>query len=220
MIRAACAVLLLACTGANAQVNAVDDAGTTIALARPAARIVSLAPHITEQLFAIGAGGLIVGTSEYSDYPPAAKDIARVGRAHSVDLERVAASRPDLVVIWGSGFPPAVLDAVKRLGVPVFVSEPGALETVATSLERLGALTASPAATIVAASFRTRVASLRATYASRTSVPVFYQIWAEPLMTLGAPHVLTEAIRLCGGRNVFDALAPIAPRFGRVNGAP
>lgn len=212
MIRAACALLLLACAGAGAQVQAVDDAGATIVLARPAQRIVSLSPHITEQLFAIGAGGRIVGTTEYADYPPAAKEIARVGRAHSVDLERVAAARPDLIVIWGSGFPPAVLEALKRLGAPVFVSEPGALETIATSLERLGTLTASTAAPTVAASFRERVAALRRTYASRGVVPVFYQIWAEPLMTLGGTHVLTEAIRLCGGRNVFEQLAPIAPQ--------
>lgn len=212
MTRAACAVLLLACTGARAQVTVIDDAGTRVTLAQPAQRIVSLAPHITEQLFAIGAGDRVVGTSEFSDYPAAARTIARVGRAHSVDLERVSAARPDLIVLWGSGFPPAVLDALRRLGVPVYVNEPGALESIATSLERLGVLTAHPQAARVAAQFRAGVEALRARYAARPPVRVFYQIWREPLMTLGGRHVLSEAIHLCGGRNVFAALEPIAPQ--------
>ena len=212
MIRAGCAALLLFCTGVSAQVTAVDDAGNTVTLAHPAQRIVSLAPHITEQLFAIGAGDRIVGTSEFSDYPPAAKKIPRVGRAHNVDLERVTAANPDLIVLWGSGFPPAVLEALKRLGVPVYVNEPGALESVATSLERLGVLVAQPLAGKVAAQFRSRIAALRAQYAARRPVAVFYQIWPAPLMTLGGRHVLSEAIRLCGGRNVFETLEPIAPQ--------
>jgi iron complex transport system substrate-binding protein len=212
MIRAACAALLLACGSAAAQVKAVDDAGNTIVLAHPAQRIVSLAPHITEQLFAIGAGSRIVGTTDYADYPAAAKKIPRVARAHNVDLERVAAARPDLIVVWGTGFPPAVIEALKRLGPPVYVDEPGAIDSIATSMEHLGALLAHPEADKVAAAFRTRVAALRAQYAGRTQIPVFYQIWTEPLMTLGGRHVLSEGIRLCGGRNVFEALTPIAPQ--------
>jgi iron complex transport system substrate-binding protein len=212
MIRAACAALLLACTGAVAQVKAVDDAGNTIVLAHPAQRIVSLAPHITEQLFAIGAGARIVGTTEYADYPAAAQQIPRVARAHNVDLERVAATRPDLIIVWGTGFPPAVIEALKRLGVPVYINEPGAIESIATSMEGLGALLAQPEASKVAAAFRARVAALRVKYAGRRQVAVFYQIWTEPLMTLGGRHVLSEGIRLCGGRNVFEALTPIAPQ--------
>jgi iron complex transport system substrate-binding protein len=212
MIRAACLALLLASTVAAAEVKAIDDEGTTIVLARPAQRIVSLAPHITEQLFAIGAGDRIVATTDFADYPAAARSIPRVARAHNVDLERVTAARPDLIIVWGTGFPPAVIEALKRIGVPVYVNEPGAIESIATSMERLGALVAHPEAKTVAARFRARVVALRSDYASRTPVAVFYQIWSEPLMTLGGRHVLSEAIRLCGGRNVFEDLAPIAPR--------
>ncbi|HTT09531.1 MAG TPA: cobalamin-binding protein [Burkholderiaceae bacterium] len=212
MIRALWAALLLACTGAVAEVRAVDDAGNTVVLAQPAQRIVSLAPHITEQLFAIGAGARIVGTTEYSDYPAAARRIPRIARAHNVDLERVAAAHPDLIVVWGTGFPPPVIEAIKRLGVPVYVDEPGAIESIAISMERLGVLLAHPEAAQVAAAFRARVAALQAQYAGRRQVAVFYQIWAEPLMTLGGRHVLSEGIRICGGRNVFEGLAPIAPQ--------
>lgn len=213
MIRPAFTALLYALVApAAATVSAVDDAGATIELQRPAQRIVSLAPHITEQLFAIGAGDRIVGTTEFADYPPQAQRIARVARAHAVDLERVAAARPDLIVVWGSGYPPAVIEALRRLNVPVYVNEPGTLESIATSLERLGALTGAPGAAPAAADFRARIAALRAQYAHRPPVAVFYQIWAQPLMTLGGRHALSDAIRLCGARNVFEHLAQIAPQ--------
>jgi iron complex transport system substrate-binding protein len=204
--------LLLATAPLRAAVTATDDSGQVVTLARPAQRIVALAPHITEQLFAIGAGERIVGTTEYADHPQAALSIPRVGRAHSLDLERITALQPDLIVVWGSGFPPALTEALRRLRVPVYVNEPGALDSVATSLERLGTLTAGPRAAEAAGAFRTRLAALRQQYAGRAEVRVFYQIWSQPLMTLGRPHVVTEAIGVCGGRNVFGQLAPIAPQ--------
>lgn len=209
----AAALALCVAFGARAQpVAATDDAGNRVELARPAQRIVSLAPHLTEQLFAIGAGARIVGTTEFADYPDEARRIPRVARAHSVDLERVAALAPDLIAVWGSGFPPAVVEALRRLGAPVFVSEPKSLADIAGSLERLGTLTASTGAGAVAAAFRARLDALRARYAARRPVSVFYQIWPQPLMTLSGRHALNEAIRVCGGRNVFEDLAPIAPQ--------
>jgi iron complex transport system substrate-binding protein len=196
---------------AHARIAVVDDDGRTVELAGPARRIVSLAPHLTEQLFAIGAGDLIVGTTDFADFPEAAKSLPRVARAHSVDLERVSATRPDLVLVWGSGFPPATIDALRRLGVPTFVSEPARLADIATSLERLGALTGrSPER--AAAAFNAKLAALRDRYRGRREVRVFYQVWSDPLMTLGGRHVVSEGIALCGGRNVFADLAPIAPR--------
>jgi iron complex transport system substrate-binding protein len=205
-------LLLVSATGVAQPVCAIDDSGQRIERPHPARRIVSLAPHITEQLFAIGAGDRIVATTEFADYPPQAKKIPRVARAHSVDLERVAAAKPDLIVVWGSGFPPAIIDSLRRLRVPVFISEPGSLDSIASSMERLGVLTGSRTAPQVAADFRARVASLRARYGQRTPVRVFYQIWAQPLMTLAGTHVINEAIRLCGGRNIFESLTAIAPQ--------
>jgi iron complex transport system substrate-binding protein len=204
----------LATTAALAAPRVVtDDAGHTVTLTAPAQRIVALAPHITEQLFAIGAGGRIVGTTEHADHPREAAGIQRVARAHSVDLERIAALRPDLVVVWGSGFPPATIEALRRLGPPVYVNEPGALDSIATSMERLGVLTArEDQAAHAATQFRERIDALRQRFAARAPVRVFYQVWLQPLMTLSGRHVLSEAIRVCGGRNVFEPLAPIAPQ--------
>jgi iron complex transport system substrate-binding protein len=211
---AAALVIALDCAvgiASGAEVHAVDDAGATIELARPATRIVSLAPHLTEQLYEVGAGDLVVGTTDFADYPPAAQSIPRVGRAHSVDLERIAALKPDLVLIWGSGFPPTTIDAIRRLGVPVFVSEPRTLADIASSLRRLGALTGRDGEPASAA-FESKVAAQRALYSARRPVRVFYQVWASPLMTLSNRHVIGEAIALCGGRNVFADLVPIAPQ--------
>jgi iron complex transport system substrate-binding protein len=203
--------LAIAAAPAGASLSVVDDDGATVTLPRPATRIVSLAPHLTEQLFAVGAGALVVGTTDYADYPPAALRIARVGRAHSVDLEKLAALKPDLIVVWGSGFPPALIESIRRLAVPLFVSEPRSLDDVARTLVRLGTLTGHDG-TVAAAAFTDRVAALRARYAERSAVRVFYQVWAAPLMTLSGKHVVSEAIRVCGGRNVFADLAPIAPQ--------
>lgn len=210
-VLAAC-VALLSAHPARA-IEVLDDTGARVVLEKPARRIVSLAPHLTEQLFAIGAGERIVATTDFADYPPAARDIARVARAHHVDLERVAALQPDLIVLWGSGFPPAVQAALKRLNVPLFVSEPKQLDDIATSMIRLGQLTAAPDAERAAAALRARLAQLRATYANRKPVRVFYQIWPQPLMTLSGRHVVSEAITLCGGVNVFADLAPLAPQI-------
>jgi iron complex transport system substrate-binding protein len=210
-LAAVCAACLAFAGPSHGHVTVVDDTGKHIDLPQPARRIVALAPHLTEQLFAIGAGDLVVGTTEFADYPDAAMALPRVARAHSVDLERVAALRPDLVLIWGSGFPPATIEAVARLGVPVYISEPTRLDDIAVSLERLGELSGR-SGLAAARDFRQKLASLRERYRGRREVRVFYQVWAEPLMTLGGRHVVSEAIALCGGRNVFAALAPIAPR--------
>lgn len=206
------AAALLAAGVAAAEVRATDDAGTQIVLAQPAQRIVSLAPHLTEQLFAIGAGSRVVATTDFADYPEAAKGLPRVARAHSVDLERIAAAQPDLIVVWGSGFPPATLAALRRLGVPVYVDEPSSLDGIAASMLRLGQLTAAAGAADAAAKYRAAIAQLRSRYASRVEVSVFYQVWPQPLMTLGGRHVLSEGLRACGARNVFEQLAPIAPQ--------
>jgi len=211
--RARCGALLALalCAGAaSAQAVAVeDDEGQRITLAHPARRIISLSPGITETLFAVDAGAQLIGTSEYSDYPPAARDVPRVARAQGIDLERIAALRPDLIVFWGSGYPPALRDALRRLGPPVYVHEPRTLEQVATSIERLGRLAGSAHGEAVAARFRARRDALAARYGARTPVRVFYQVWENPLMTLSGRHVASEVMRLCGAVNVFDALGPL-----------
>jgi iron complex transport system substrate-binding protein len=198
---------------AFAEVRVTDDLGRTVVLAQPTRRIVSLAPHATETLFTAGAGDRVVGAVSYSDYPEDAKKIPRVGGYHNLDLERIVALRPDLVVAWASGNLPAQVERLRALGMTVYVSEPHAIEDVARNIERLGALAGTEiAAQRAAAAFRARHERLRARYADRPAVSMFYQIWNRPLMTINGEHLISKVIALCGGVNVFAGLPVLAPK--------
>jgi iron complex transport system substrate-binding protein len=205
-------VLLIAC-GAHAEIVVVDDLGARVALAAPARRIVSLAPNVTELLFAAGAGPHVVGAAEYSDYPPEARAIRRVGDYERPDFEAILALKPDLVVGWESGNSLDNLRRLKQLGLTVFASEPGALPALGATIEKLGVLAGtSEAAGRAAAGYRARLAALRARYAGRGEVGVFYEIWNRPLQTVNDAHLISDVIRLCGGRNVFGKLPALAPK--------
>lgn len=208
------AVLALACAPlcAQAAITVQDDAGNSVAVAKPAQRIISMAPHITELLFAAGGGERVVGVMNYSDYPEAARRIPQVGSNATIDIEHVLALRPDLLVVWKSGNTARQLEQLKSLGIPIFYSDPHKLDEVATSLTRLGQLMGTEAAAQKAAQdYRQRIAKLSASYAQRPAVRVFYQIWEKPIFTLSGEHIVSDAIRVCGGQNVFAALKVPAP---------
>lgn len=187
-----------------AAVEVVDDSGRTVRLVQPARRIVALAPHLTELLFEAGAGAAVVGAAEYSDYPPAARAIPRIGDARALDLERVMALRPHLIVAWTSGTPQRQLARLRALGHAVFENEPSGFEAIASAIERLGILAGTPAeARARAARFRAELARLRSAYAGRAPVRTFYQVADRPLVTVSAGHVIADALALCGAVNVF-----------------
>jgi iron complex transport system substrate-binding protein len=195
-----------------ASVRVVDDSGQRVTLAQPARRIVSLAPHVTEILFAAGAGSYLVGAVSYSDYPEAAKKIPGVGSYPNVDLERIVALKPDLVVAWPSGNAPAQLERLRALGLTVYRSEPHRIEDVAVNIERLGTLAGTQTvADATAATFRARQRELAQRYRARSPVTVFYQIWHRPLMTINGTHLINQVIALCGGVNVFAGLPALTP---------
>lgn len=198
-----------------AAVTVIDDAQRKITLDKPAQRIISLAPHATELLFAVGAGAQIVGVSDYSDYPEQAKKIPSVGNIFALDLERVIALKPDLVVVWGTGNAKLLTSKLRDNHITVFESEPHDFETIATSLERLAVLTGTDATGKDAATkFRMRLEALRQSYQLKQvqkKISVFYQIWQKPLMTLNDQHLVSSAIRLCGGTNIFGNLKEISP---------
>jgi len=204
-----------ASTTASATVSVVDDSGNTVILAAPAQRIVSLAPHATELLFAAGAGKQVVGVSEYSDFPAAAKQLPSVGGSGQLDIERIVSLKPDLIVAWSSGNNRRQLARLRKLSLTVFESEPSNFEAIADSLERLGVLVGRDDGRLQAQQFRQQVQTLEQNYAGRSPVTVFYQIWSAPLMTLNDAHIVSQAIRLCGGVNVFGQLKPLVPTISR-----
>ncbi|MEQ6341249.1 MAG: cobalamin-binding protein [Gammaproteobacteria bacterium] len=195
-----------------AAITVKDDTGSTVSLASPARRIVSLAPHATENLFAAGAGAYVVGAVSYSDYPPEAGRIRRVGDSNNLDLEAIVALRPDLIVAWDSGNAKSQIEKLRQLGLKIYVSEPRRFEDAAANIESLGRLAGTEAlARQAAAAFRAEYARLRNQYAERRPVSVFFQIWNRPLMTVNGTQLIGNAIRLCGGANIFADLPVLAP---------
>ena len=194
-------------TPAHADIAVRDDGGQVVRLTQAPRRIVSLAPHITELLFDVGAGSRIVGAVDYSDYPEDAKRIPRVGGYRALDMEAIAALKPDVIIAWPSGNTPAQVEKLKQLGLPVYLSDPKRIADIAGALERIGTLTGNAGAgRQAAARFNRRYTALRTAYAGRPPVRVFYEIWNSPLMTVSGDQIIGDAIRLCGGENVFASL--------------
>lgn len=214
MLRLACAAcLLLGVLPAWAQQKSIqDDRGVMVNLSQPAQRIISLAPHATELAFAAGAGDYLVGVTAFSDYPPAAKRIPPLGDAGKVDVERVLALKPDLVIAWQSGNHGGDLAQLERLGVKLFVTEPRHLQDIPRLLRAIGLLAGTDAvAARSATDFERRMAELKKKFAARRPVSVFYQIWDAPLMTVNGEHLINGVIELCGGRNIFASLPVLTP---------
>ncbi len=175
-------------------------------------RIVSLSPHITELLFSAGAGDRIVGVDDSSDFPAAAAAIARVGEPAALDTERLLKLKPTLIVLWDSGTPARTKAQLERLKLQLYVTDEHHLDDIGTTLLALGRLAGTEAAAAAAASrYRNELQQLRAQYAARPRLKVFYQVWDRPLYTLSGAHVVTEVLSLCGGDNIFGDLTTLAP---------
>jgi len=204
---------LLVAAGASAQgIRVVDDTGAAVALAQPARRIVTLAPHAAELVFAAAAGERIVGVIKGTDHPDAARWLPVIGDVAALDLERIVALAPDLVVTWPWTMP-AQVALLRERGIAVFEADARTIEGIADDVERIGVLagtsaTAAPAATAL----RARIAKLALAHAGAEPLRVFYQVSDAPLFTLGGKHLVSRALALCGGRNVFADLALPAPQ--------
>jgi iron complex transport system substrate-binding protein len=193
-----------------------DDRGRLVTVRAPPLRIVSLAPGATEMLFAAGAGDEVVATVEYSDVPPAARRVPRIGDAVAIDLERVVRIHPDVVVAWPSGGNPAQREKIARLGIPVYAQDTPRLKDLAGSLRRLGVLAGTrEQAERAAGAIEARLAALERTYggAARAGRPpgVLLEIWNRPIYTVGGGQLMSDALALCGVRNVFADLTEPGP---------
>ena len=198
----------------HATVSVTDDAGRIIKINEPAQRIISLAPNITESLFAAGAGNKIVGAVSYSDYPEAAKKIPRVGGYPKLDLEKIVSLKPDLIIAWASGNNTNQIDKLKSLGLTIFMSEPRYPEDIAKTIRRFGKLAGTnDIASKSYTDFMQHYESLKKRYSNKEKVKVFYQIWNKPLMTINGNHLISDIITLCGGENVFAELKTVTPRI-------
>jgi iron complex transport system substrate-binding protein len=216
MIRAvAFAIAASIMAGAHA-LQLRDDRGITITLPRPAERIVTLSPHLAEIAFAAGAGAKLVGVSTFTRHPAEAARLPVVASYGRVDIERLIALRPELVLAWQSGNSPLQIGRLERLGVPVFVTETRSLADIAR-IERLVGVLAGNAdlAEARARRFENEVAELRERHSGERGIAVFLEVWHTPMLTVNGEHLASDALRLCGGRNVFAAAKALTPLASR-----
>lgn len=195
-------------------IEVTDARGKIIRLEKPANTIVALAPHIVENVFSAGAGNKLIAAVNYSNYPEAASKLPQVGGYNSVNYEAILAYKPDLVLGWMSGNGLEVAAQLERLGLTVYVDELRTLDDIATEVITIGRLAGTEeVAQKNAREWRKNLYALREQYSEAKTISVFYQVWNNPLQTLNGKHLVSDVMRLCGGKNIFDDAVSIAPKI-------
>jgi iron complex transport system substrate-binding protein len=186
-----------------------DDVGRRVYLAKPARRVVSLAPSVTEMLFAVGLDAEVVGVTTFCDYPSQAKAKPKVGAAIS-NLEAVLGLKPDLIVGNKDFIRPDVLAKLEQLKVPVFILSPRTVEDILVHIGTIGRLVGRDReARSVVKGLRDRLSKLRGRMASAKPVRVFYVVNTDPLISVGAGSFIHQMLELAGGENIVgQAVAP------------
>lgn len=202
--------------GAPAEAAGVHDmTGREVEVPRAVRRVVSLAPSLTEILFALGAGDLTVGVTDFCDYPPAAAGRPKVGTVLAPNAEVVLTLHPDLVLATTEGNRQETVLLLERLGLPVFVVRPEGLDGVYASIQAVGRLLGRPTrARALVEVMRSRVRWVAGQVARRPRVRVLYVLWPDPLITAGRGSIIDVLLRLAGGENVAGGIALRYPRLG------
>lgn len=178
-----------------------------------APRVVSLAPSLSEIVIELDSADLLVGVLDGGDRPPALKDLPSVGRYGQMDMERLLSLKPDLILLWPGSIGRAQREQLKGLGIPVHVAEPHRLDQLIDQIETIAVRLGRPERGVQrAAQLRERLQALRQRYRRDTPLTVFYQVWDAPLYTVGGGQIISDALAVCGARNVFDDLDLPAPQ--------
>ena len=176
-------------------------------------RVVSLAPSLSEIVAELGAADLLVGVLDGGERPAALANVPSVGRYGQLDMERLLSLRPDLILLWPGSVGPAQREQLQRLNIPVYVAEPHSLEQLTTQVQAIAEqLGRADAGRQLAAQLRQRLAQLRQRYQRAEPLRVLYQVWNQPLYTVGGGQIISDALSVCGARNVFDDLKLPAPQ--------
>lgn len=209
MLRILSVLLLCFVTSLNswAQLTISDDDGQHLVLDQPAERIVVLAPHLAELVYAAGAGDRLVAAVEYCDFPPEVAQLPQVGNGMAISMERLLALQPDLILAWKGGTPVPLIQQLRDLKLPVVALQSRSIESVASQMETIGRLAGtSQQARRAAREFRERLQVFQQRSYEGEPVAVFYQIWHQPLMSISPEHSISYALRLCGGRNIITEM--------------
>jgi vitamin B12 transport system substrate-binding protein len=197
MRRIGLAVLLLAVSGAAFAVE----------------RVVSLAPSLSEIVVELGSADLLVGVLDAGDRPAELQNLPSVGRYGQLDMERLLSLKPDLLLLWPGSVGPAQREQLKHLNIPTYVADSHSLEQLTTQIEAIAAQLGRPERGVsLAADLRQRLAALRQRYRRDEPLRVFYQVWDRPLYTVGGGQIISDALEVCGARNVFADLTLPAPQ--------
>jgi iron complex transport system substrate-binding protein len=206
--------LILLWLGANesfsAQPCVQDDLNQPLCV-KQAQRVLVLAPHLTEIVDFVGGLDRVIAVDGSSNFPAAVNSLPKLPNPWVLGAESILARKPDLVLVWQSGISADVVMQLRKAGMPVFVSEPKTVAQVATTMQRIALLLGTQSTAYPKVDqWLARFEQLSKRFKGRAVVPVFYQVWRQPLMTLGGQHVVSEVIGLCGGRNVFSDLTNLA----------
>ncbi len=194
----------------------IDDREREVCSEAPVTRIAALSPGATELAFSAGAGDKVVAVVSFSDYPPAAQEIESVGSPSRLDLERLLALKPDLILAWGTGNPSEQISTLLRLGMRVFYVEPHSFSSIAQDIRDIAQLAGTEASGNVAASaFLKGISDLKTQYSQKPKIRTFYQVWDEPMMTMNGQHYINQVVELCGGINVFSKSPRLIPRLNK-----
>lgn len=209
-------MLWLGCDAKAAPVRVTDDSGQVVSLPAPAKRIIALSPQLLELSAAAGASKQVVARIQGTDDVPWARSLPIVGDAFALNLEAIVRLEPDLILAWQSGTPPREAARLKALGIPIYWSQANTFESLASTVSRIGELAGTQKqARRWVRDFNARLAAIEQRYAAqKPAVRVFYEVWNQPLITVGGKQLISQAITLCGGRNVFGALSVLAPTIG------
>ncbi|HZE68211.1 MAG TPA: cobalamin-binding protein [Pyrinomonadaceae bacterium] len=192
----------------------VDDAGKRIVLPAQVDRVVSLAPNLTEIVFAVGAGDRLVGRTSYCDYPPEARKVAEIGDTLHPNIERIVALHPQLVLVSTASQLEAFTSQLEGHHIAVFVTDPHNLEGVFSSIERIGEIVnRGNQAKQLVEQLRARADAVAQAVSSRPRVRIFYQLYAEPLYTAGRDAFVTDLIRRAGGDSVTANVPGAWPNY-------
>ncbi|MFT0473946.1 cobalamin-binding protein [Pseudomonas antarctica] len=176
-------------------------------------RVVSLAPSLSEIVLELGAADLLVGVLDGGDRPTALAKVPSVGHYGQLNMERLLSLKPDLILLWPGSVGSAQREQLQRLGIPVYVAEPHSLEQLTTQVQAIARqLGRADAGRQLSAQLRQRLAELRQRYQRAEPLRVFYQVWNQPLYTVGGGQIISDALEVCGARNVFADLKLPAPQ--------
>lgn len=207
-------VLTVNSAGADSRCE-MDDSRRQVCVPNTSLKIISLAPGSTELLFAAGAGQQVVAVDQHSDFPSAANHLPKVGGYPNINVEAIVAHKPDLVVIWSGGNARSVTRQLETLGLKTFHINAQDFAGIDRNIRQLGQIAGTaPVANQAADQFSQRLAELKARYQKQPELTVFFEIWRDPLMSVGGGQVITDAIRICGGRSLYADIAQPTVKVG------